>query len=212
MHARSYRHMPPRTYTRTLTPCTAGSGKGTAGVCSTSTGAHTRAQALWAAMAPGRQLTMSNQLGEIDLGRDFRAICLLPKVSLSGCTLHPNPRGGLPKQQAERASVSPGAPSLPGCWPLGGGRARVGSPARLCGPHLQGAAPAPRNGAWEQWRQSAPVRPGQGSPRSLPLPMPTGPGRTRRPLHPLRQHPDATSQTAHLAAPGQPPGKHLALL
>lgn len=66
---------------------------------------------------------MSNQLGEIDLGRDFRAICSLPKANLSGCTLHPNPRGGLPKQQAERASVSPGVLSLSlgaGPW-VGGG-------------------------------------------------------------------------------------------
>lgn len=35
---------------------------------------------------------MSNQLGEIDPSRYFRAICLLAKVILSRWTLHPSPQ------------------------------------------------------------------------------------------------------------------------
>ena len=37
---------------------------------------------------------MSNQSGGIDSGRDFRAICSLPKVILSRFTLQPKPGGG----------------------------------------------------------------------------------------------------------------------
>lgn len=58
----------PRVHTRTLT---AHSGRSRSGCCRHLSSPRGHSQLAW----PGRGLAHSNRLGEIDLGRDFRAIC-----------------------------------------------------------------------------------------------------------------------------------------
>lgn len=84
-HSHVPTHVHPGSHTHTRSHTLAGRpGQGAAGACHPHTGAFG-----W--HHPGRELAISNQLGEIDLGRYFRALCSLPKVTLSRCTLHPNP-------------------------------------------------------------------------------------------------------------------------